>query len=117
MTNRNDAFKGSCPLASFSTKNTPVPFTEDVYFITGDKVLQKDGYLKILGRDSEIINVGGEKVFPQEVENVIQELDEVIEVTIYKEKNAIMGNIVCANIRLVDGLKQKATKIKIIWTI
>ena len=33
----------------------------------------KGEYLKVLGRNSEIINVGGEKVYPQEVETVIIE--------------------------------------------
>ncbi|MCH7535254.1 MAG: hypothetical protein IH948_05845 [Bacteroidetes bacterium] len=80
--------------------NAPSPFTRDGYFITGDKVVQKGEYIKILGRESEIINVGGEKVYPQEVENVIQEINNVTEVTVYGEKNPIMGNIVCAKVRL-----------------
>ena len=80
--------------------NASSPFTDDGWFITGDEVLQKGNYIKILGRKSEIINVGGEKVYPQEVENVIQEMDNVAEVTVYGEKNSIIGNIVCAKIRL-----------------
>ena len=82
--------------------NAPSPFTEDGWFITGDEVLQKGDYIKILGRKSEIINVGGEKVYPQEVESVIQELANVAEVTVYGEKNPIMGNIICAKIRLIN---------------
>ena len=80
--------------------NAASPFTDDGWFITGDEVLQKGDYIKILGRKSEIINVGGEKVYPQEVENVILELDNIAEVTVYGEKNLIMGNIVCAKVRL-----------------
>ncbi|HEU4710036.1 MAG TPA: fatty acid--CoA ligase family protein [Pyrinomonadaceae bacterium] len=78
--------------------NAPSPFTDDGWFNTND-VVEVDGeYLRILGRQSEIINVGGEKVYPVEVENVIQELDAVGEVTVYGEKNAITGNIVCADV-------------------
>ena len=78
--------------------NAPSPFTDDGWFNTND-VVEVDGeYLRILGRKSEIINVGGEKVYPVEVENVIQELDAVGEVTVYGEKNAITGNIVCADV-------------------
>ena len=78
--------------------NAPSPFTEDGWFDTND-VVEVDGeYVRILGRKSEIINVGGEKVYPAEVENVIQELEAVGEVTVYGEKNAITGNIVCADI-------------------
>ncbi len=52
--------------------NAPSPFTEDGWFVTGDMVVQDGEYIQFLGRKSEIINVGGEKVFPSEVENIIQ---------------------------------------------
>ena len=87
--------------------NASSPFTDDGWFITGDEVLQKGNYIKILGRKSEIINVGGEKVYPQEVENVIQEMDNVAEVTVYGEKNSIIGNIVCTKIRLITYENKK----------
>ena len=87
--------------------NAHSPFTDDGWFITGDEVLQKGVYIKILGRKSEIINVGGEKVYPQEVENVIQGMDNVAEVTVYGEKNSIIGNIVCAKVRLVKDEDKK----------
>ena len=80
--------------------NAPSPFTEDGWFNTGDSVEVDGEYLKILGRKSEIINVGGEKVYPAEVESIIQEMDGVAEVTVYSEKNPIIGNIVCAKVRL-----------------
>src|SRR5262249_17485005 len=53
-------------------------------------------------RASEIINVGGQKVYPAEVESVIQTLTNVLEVTVYGEKNAVTGNIVCAKISLAE---------------
>jgi len=80
--------------------NAPSPFTEDGWFITGDAVEVDGQYMKILGRKSEIINVGGEKVYPTEVENVIYEIENVDDVTVYSEKNPIVGNIVCAQIKL-----------------
>ena len=82
--------------------NAPSPFTDDGWFITGDEVLEKDGYIRILGRKSEIINVGGEKVYPQEIENIILEIDNVLDVTVFSEDNAITGKIVCANISIKD---------------
>jgi len=81
--------------------NAPSPFTEDGWFKTGDQVEVDGEYMKILGRKSEIINVGGEKVYPAEVESIIQEIENVAEVTVYSEKNPIIGNIVCAKIRLL----------------
>ncbi len=95
--------------------NAPAPITPDGWFITGDAVEQDGEYFRILGRKSEIINVGGEKVYPVEVESVIQAMPNVAEVTVYGEKNPLLGNIVCAKVRLresqepqqfIDALKQ-----------
>jgi len=80
--------------------NAPSPFTADGWFNTGDAVEVDGDYLRILGRKSEIINVGGEKVYPAEVESCLQEMPNVAEVTVYGEKNSITGNIVCAQLRL-----------------
>ena len=82
--------------------NAPSPFTEDGWFNTGDAVEVNGEYIRILGRKSELINVGGEKVYPAEVESVIQEMDNVAEVTVYGEKNPITGNIVCAKVTLLN---------------
>jgi long-chain acyl-CoA synthetase len=82
--------------------NAPSPFTEDGWFITGDRVETDGEYMRILGRESEMINVGGEKVHPAEVESVIQEMDNVEAVTVFGEKNAIVGNIVRAKVKLVQ---------------
>jgi len=93
--------------------NAPSPFTKDGWFMTGDHVKVDGEYIKILGRKSEIINVGGEKVYPIEIENVIQEIDNVEEVTIFGEKNAIMGNIVCAKIKLIKNENKKEFSIRL----
>ena len=61
--------------------------------------MEVDGeFYRILGRQSELINVGGEKVYPQEVEAIILELAEVADVLVYGESHALMGNVVCAKV-------------------
>lgn len=80
--------------------NAPSPFTPDGWFITGDCVERNGDSLRILGRKSDIINVGGQKVYPAEVEGVICEMDGVADVTVYGEKNQILGSIVCAKVKL-----------------
>jgi acyl-coenzyme A synthetase/AMP-(fatty) acid ligase len=82
--------------------NATSPFTEDGWFMTGDAVEQDGEYIKILGRKSELINVGGEKVYPAEVESVIQELEFITDVEVYGEKNPLSGNIVCARVKVDD---------------
>jgi long-chain acyl-CoA synthetase len=82
--------------------NAPSPFTSDGWFMTGDRVEVDGEYVQILGRESEQINVGGEKVFPVEVESVICEVSNVAEAVVYSETNAVTGKIVCADVRLVE---------------
>ncbi len=90
--------------------NAPSPFTADGWFHTGDEVLVDGEYMKILGRQSEMINVGGQKVFPAEVEGVLQEMDGVEDVTVCGEKNPLTGNIVVAKVKLSDGETAAAFK-------
>jgi long-chain acyl-CoA synthetase len=85
--------------------NAPSPFTEDGWFMTGDSVEVKGEYFRILGRKSELINVGGEKVYPQEVENVILAFSGISNAIVFSEKNPIAGNIVCANIVLKEAVE------------
>ena len=87
--------------------NAPSPFSEDGYFITGDEVEVDGEYYKILGRRSEIINVGGDKVYPQEVENIILQMENISEVTVYGAKHVMMGNIVCAKVFLKEDENPK----------
>ena len=91
-------------------------FTEDGWFMTGDLVEESaDGFIKILGRLKEVINVGGEKVLPSEVESVIMELESVDDCLVRPEKNAITGQVVCAEVVLKNGFlfKDEKSKIKI----
>ena len=89
-----------CDSAMLGYLNAPSPFTSDGWFITGDSVERNGDSLKILGRNSDIINVGGQKVYPSEVEDVICEMDGVADVTVYGEQNQLLGNIVCAKVKL-----------------
>lgn len=79
-------------------------FTPDGWFRTGDQVeLTDDGYLRILGRDSEIINVGGEKVMPAEVESVLLEIPEVRDCIVFGKSNPITGQVVAAEVVSAEG--------------
>ena len=90
-------------------------FTKDGWFKTGDilepeKENEDNGFFRIVGRTQEIINVGGEKVNPSEVENILLEIPEVIDCIVYAEENAITGQIVAAEIVIKDGSEEKITK-------
>ena len=47
------------------------PFDQEGWFKTNDIVDQKDGYIKIIGRNTDLINVGGLKFMGSDVENTV----------------------------------------------
>ncbi|MFA6760121.1 MAG: fatty acid--CoA ligase family protein [Sulfuricurvum sp.] len=80
-------------------------FTNDGWFKTGDLVEVDGEYIKIIGRSKEVINVGGQKVLPSEVESVILTLDAVDDVMVYGEANAITGQSVVCDVVLNKGVE------------
>ncbi|MBD65303.1 MAG: o-succinylbenzoate--CoA ligase [Halobacteriovoraceae bacterium] len=86
-------------------------FTEDGWFKTGDMVeTSKDGHIKIIGRLKEVINVGGEKVLPAEVESIVMELDFVGDCTAFGQQNALTGQMVAVDILLTEDMSEKDAK-------
>ncbi|MFA4943154.1 MAG: fatty acid--CoA ligase family protein [Lentisphaeria bacterium] len=88
--------------------NAPSPFTDDGWLRTGDAVETDGEYLRILGRQSELINVGGQKVYPVEVEGVLEEMPNVAAAVVYGERNPITGAIVCARVQLAQPEERSA---------
>jgi long-chain acyl-CoA synthetase len=82
--------------------NAPSPFDEEGYFNTGDYVECDGEWLRILGRKSDVVNVGGQKVHPAEVENVLLQMDNVIDAAVHGEPNPLTGQMVVAIVRLRD---------------
>ena len=85
-----------------------------IKFATGDLVEEsEDGYLRVIGRKNDVINVGGLKVMPSEIENVINLVDGVIDASVYGAENIITGNMVCCKIVKKEGYDSKALKVSI----
>ncbi|RYG94930.1 MAG: long-chain fatty acid--CoA ligase, partial [Alphaproteobacteria bacterium] len=92
--------------------NAPSGFDADGWFNTQDEVEVDGEWFRILGRVTDIINVGGQKVYPVEVENVIMDLDNIEDAAVFGEKHSILGEIVVAKVRLahpeaVDAVKKR----------
>ncbi|WP_326596667.1 class I adenylate-forming enzyme family protein [Streptomyces sp. NBC_01803] len=89
-------------MAMLGYLNAPAPFDEQGFFNTQD-VVQVDGeWIRILGRDSEIINVGGEKVYPSEVESVLLEVPNIAEAMVSGRPSPVMGMVVKARVTLIE---------------
>ena len=63
-------------------------------------------------RQSEVINVGGNKVFPAEVESVLMEMENVADATVYGEASPITGKIVSTSVRLSAPEPMDAFKLR-----
>ena len=74
------------------------------WFRTGDQgVLDADGYLTITGRLKEIINRGGEKISPREVDEVIMDHPAVQQVVTFAMPHPKLGEEVAAAVVLREG--------------
>jgi len=68
------------------------------YLDTQDIVTVSKGRVTFLGRASGVINVGGNKVSPEEIEVVIREVKGVTDAGVFGKSSGILGQIVCAEL-------------------
>jgi acyl-CoA synthetase (AMP-forming)/AMP-acid ligase II len=82
-------------------------YDNDGYINTGDIVELRYDRVNFLGRDSGAINVGGNKVQPEEVEARLLSSGLLSAVYVYAMKNSMMGSLVCADVVLLDSASDK----------
>ena len=76
----------------------------DGWFRTGDQgMLDADGYLSITGRLKEIINRGGEKVSPREIDEILLDHVSVAQVIVFGAPHKRLGEEVAAMVVLHEG--------------
>ncbi|MUN40978.1 (2,3-dihydroxybenzoyl)adenylate synthase [Actinomadura litoris] len=79
-------------------------FTRDGWYRTGDLVeITPEGMVVVRGRVKDLINRGGEKVAPGEVEVLVQELPAVAEAAVLGLADPALGERVCLVVRLHPG--------------
>ena len=77
----------------------------DGWFRTGDQgVMDGEGYLTITGRLKEIINRGGEKISPREVDDVLMDHPAVQQVVTFAVPHPKLGEEVAAAVVLREGM-------------
>lgn len=85
----------------------------DGWFRTGDLgFLDDEGYLTISGRLKEIINRGGEKIAPREVDDVIQAHPAIDQVVTFAMPHEKLGEAVAAVVVLKEGATAEVSDIK-----
>jgi acyl-CoA synthetase (AMP-forming)/AMP-acid ligase II len=73
------------------------------YSCPGDMAtVSRDGTLTLLGRGSQCINTGGEKVFPEEVEEVLKRHPAVLDAVVVAAPHERFGQQVVASVELAE---------------
>ncbi|MEP7237859.1 MAG: class I adenylate-forming enzyme family protein [Ferruginibacter sp.] len=86
----------------------PATLSKDVlkngYFLTADYASKtEDGLIKIEGRSKSVINISGLKVFPEEVEAVLEMIPEIKQARISSSPHPLLGQIIEAEVVLEEG--------------
>ena len=83
------------------------------WFRTGDQgLLDSDGYLQLTGRLKEIINRGGEKISPREVDEVLLDHPGVVQAVTFAVPHERLGEDVAAAVVLAPGTETTAAEIR-----
>lgn len=94
------AFRGPGICDGYATPHSErSDILQDGWFVTADIAEQlPDSSFRIIGRASSVINVGGFKVFPEEIENTLHEHPDVAEVRVRGSSHDILGSVVLAEV-------------------
>ncbi len=110
------AVRGGVPLGYYGDPEKTAatfPVIDGVrYAIPGDYArVEADGAVTLLGRGSVSINSGGEKVFPEEVEECIKQLPAVRDAAVVGVRHERFGETVTAVIETAPGQAQDAASV------
>lgn len=84
---------------------------EDKWFATGDLVeVIDDSHFRFVSRQSDMINIGGYKVNPLEVENFLIQVPGIKDILVKGEKNSVTGEIIVADVIKSDEVDDKELK-------
>jgi acyl-coenzyme A synthetase/AMP-(fatty) acid ligase len=87
--------------------NAPSPIDDEGWMNTGDLVEEKDGLIRFLGRRSEVINVGGQKVLPTEIEDVLLEAEAIVAAVVHAVPHPLLGQAIVARVALARAEDHK----------
>lgn len=102
--------KSARGMQRYVTQESARVMTEDGWLITGDLAERTGDRVYFCGRKDMMLNVGGAKVRPEEVEEVLFSFSEISDARVYGIRNAITGFVLAADIvvkpgRDVNGLR------------
>jgi acyl-CoA synthetase (AMP-forming)/AMP-acid ligase II len=81
-----------------SSQNSTVITPHDGWIETGDLVRMEGDRVVFVGRKSDMINVGGNKVHPVEIERMIRPIPGISDVRVYARRSSISGELVACDL-------------------
>jgi acyl-coenzyme A synthetase/AMP-(fatty) acid ligase len=87
--------------------------SDDGWLITGDLVTVDNDRVYFQGRTDDILNVGGAKVYPQEVEEFLLSCPGVAEVRVRSIPNSVSGQLLAADVVLAHGYEPDVHRIQL----
>ena len=88
---------------------------ENNFYHTGDIIEiinPEEKSFRFVTRKNNLINIGGYNVDPIEIEDTIRLVSSVEDVVVFSKKNSVLGNILCADIKLIKGKDLKENHIR-----
>jgi oxalate---CoA ligase len=102
--------RGPGVITDYANGSNPERFGPDGWFATGDiGVLDRDGYLTLLGRTDDVINRGGEKIHPRVVEDVLMDDPALVAVAVVGRPDPDLGQVPVAYLAVAPGTDADVT--------
>lgn len=86
--------------------------SESDWIATGDLVEVSGDRVRFVGRRTDFINVGGNKVNPHRVEEVLRRFENVRDVRVYGKASALVGQLVAAEV-VIEGIDEEQARTRI----
>ncbi|NNN02108.1 MAG: AMP-binding protein [Acidimicrobiaceae bacterium] len=96
--------RGSSVIKRYESAGLEDRFDEQGWLKTGDQgYLDGDGYLYLVGRTDDVINRGGEKIFPREIENVVLVVNGVANAAVIAIADDVFGQVPALYLQVRPG--------------
>jgi len=104
--------RGPTVITSYESPGYEARFDKDGWLRTGDLgYFDDDGYLFIMGRDDDVINRGGEKIYPLEIEEILATVEGVSRVAVVARDDEVFGHVPVAFVQPRADLPRSASEL------
>jgi acyl-CoA synthetase (AMP-forming)/AMP-acid ligase II len=96
--------RGPSVITHYDTRGEEFRFDDEGWLKTGDLgYLDEDGYLYLVGRTDDVINRGGEKILPREIEDVVLGIPQVVAAAVVGRAHDVYGQVPVLYVQFVSA--------------